>query len=96
MSALRDALRILTMPCRDATEAISRAMDERLPWSLAAAVRVHKLVCSACRRYERQLHALREILAHGADASGEDSGAPLRLGDEARRRIESALRDANP
>lgn len=95
MPSLRDVLRFLTTPCRAAAKAISRAIDERLPWSLAAAIRVHKLVCGACRRCERQPQALHEILARGADTFDEDSGAPIRLGAEARRRIEFALRGAN-
>lgn len=45
--------------CRDITALVSRAMDARLPLRERWRVRLHLVVCVACRRFERQVLMLR-------------------------------------
>lgn len=85
----RDILRILSTPCSEATQLISRAEDEPLEWPLRAAIRVHTLYCSKCRLFRRQLRVLRSALSGLANA--EQGGDETRLSPEARERIGNAL-----
>ena len=95
MSRLREILWILSMPCTQATRLISESLDRELPLRLRIAIRVHQLSCSGCRRYRRQIEALRAALArrlrNGAGLPSEEAAG---LSPEARQRIKTVLRDA--
>jgi predicted anti-sigma-YlaC factor YlaD len=45
--------------CRDISALVSRAMDARLPVGERLRVRLHLAMCSACRRFARQVRLLR-------------------------------------
>jgi predicted anti-sigma-YlaC factor YlaD len=45
--------------CRDISALVSRAMDERLPPVARLRIRLHLLICGACRRFEAQVQLLR-------------------------------------
>lgn len=84
------------MPCTEATRVISESFDRRLPWRLRAAIGVHQLSCRGCRRYRRQIEALRAALSRRLHESGdvpsiESAGLP----PEVRERMRQAIRDAS-
>lgn len=53
--------------CKDVTALVSRSLDERLSWPQRLQVRVHLVMCSACRRFEQQT----QFLSHACKALGE-------------------------
>jgi hypothetical protein len=73
------------LTCKQASALVSQSLDRRLPWRQRAALRLHLLLCDACRRFKRQAEFL-----HAAVRSG---GARLMaLSPAARERIRFALR----
>ena len=48
------------LDCRDATGLMSQGRERRLTLRERVALRLHWAVCSACRRFDRQLDLLRE------------------------------------
>lgn len=81
------------LPCKDATQLISRSMDTSLPIVQRIRLRLHLLICEWCARYERQLLLIRETLRH-LDAAGDrpEGGAGESLSEDARERIRKSLR----
>jgi len=49
------------LKCRDVPEESSLALDNALPWRRRMALRAHVMLCRHCRRYLRQLRALRKV-----------------------------------
>jgi hypothetical protein len=74
--------------CRRATELISKAQDAPLSWKDGVALRLHLLLCKWCRRYEKQIRILRNVMA--LRRADDDAGSAA-LPDEARERIRRAL-----
>jgi predicted anti-sigma-YlaC factor YlaD len=54
--------------CRETSLLLSRSLDEKLSWLDLAQVRLHLMLCDACRQFERQMLVLR--LACAQIASG--------------------------
>lgn len=88
MSSLRVLERLLTLKCRDAATILSATLDGEVSRSDRWAMRLHMMVCSACRLYRRQTLLLRELLRElsgrletGASRGGEhlSEGAKQRL-----------------
>jgi hypothetical protein len=52
----------LLIRCKDASRLISRMQDQSLTPGQRWRVRLHLLVCDACRHFERQLAVLREAM----------------------------------
>jgi Putative zinc-finger len=83
---------VRVMPsCRDVSELVSRAMDERLSLRKRLSIRLHLSMCSLCRRYEKQLRLLRQATQHYADP--EENEVEASLSPEAKARLEKALED---
>jgi hypothetical protein len=96
VSVVKAMWRILSLPCRDAAEVASQTLDGTVPRHLRLAAFLHRLICSGCRRYRRQLLAMRAALQRlarepedGAITQAATMPAP------ARERIRQALRDAD-
>lgn len=73
-------LKILTLKCREAAELTSASMDGELTPVDRWALRLHLLVCTACRRYRRHLRAMRGLLERAAkhlEDGGDLPGPPL-------------------
>ena len=73
-------LKILTLKCREAAELTSASMDGDLTRADRWALRLHLMVCTACRRYRRQLRALRQFLERATrqlESGGDLPGPPL-------------------
>lgn len=77
--------------CKQASELLSRGMDEKLPWRKRLALRMHLLVCDGCSSFISQITFLRKVVRHHRDCPPCDS---LRLSEEARQRIYRAMEEA--
>lgn len=85
-------LMVRVMPsCRDISQLISDGMDGHLPLRKRLSIRLHVSMCGYCRRYEKQLHLLREGVGHYADP--EQNLAEKSLSSAAREKLEKALAD---
>jgi predicted anti-sigma-YlaC factor YlaD len=62
--------------CRDTSLLVSRSLDETLPWHESLQVRLHLLMCTACRRFERQMLLLRAACAEVAEGRRLAPGRP--------------------
>ena len=71
--------------CREVTRRLSHEMDETAPGRRSVRVRMHLLICSACRRYARQVHWLRTTLRRWTPTVGD-------LPQARRERIRQGLR----
>lgn len=47
------------MNCRQVHHAILSSQDQALPWSQRLGVRLHLLMCHACRNFRQQMRLLR-------------------------------------
>ena len=81
------------LSCADATQRMSESLDRQLPWKARMGLRFHVMMCSACRRYRRQIlgiEALRRRRPQGT--SGADAGtyglSPAKR-EEIKRSLES-------
>jgi hypothetical protein len=85
-------LMVRVMPsCRDISQLISDGMDRNLPLRKRLSIRLHVSMCGFCRRYEKQLHLLREGVGHYADP--EANGVEKSLSPAAKEKLEKALAD---
>ena len=57
-----DLCMLFTLSCRLASQLLSKAQDTPLTRTERAALRLHLLICRSCRRFNRQLILLRQIL----------------------------------
>lgn len=78
-----------TPRCRDAIRLFSQGMEQPLPLVTRVKLRVHKLVCAWCSRYDAQIHELRRFTIslpeHLEDAS------PARLDESVKARLKNRL-----
>lgn len=85
-------LMVRVMPsCRDISQDISGGMDRDLPLRKRLSIRLHVSMCRFCRRYEKQLHLLREGVGHYADP--EANVVEKSLSPAAKEKFERALAD---
>ena len=77
------------LSCKQVSLLLSRACDERLPWRIRLAVRLHLLYCRGCRRFEKHLQFLHASARRFADQL--DAASQQVLPEAARRRIRSAM-----
>ncbi len=73
--------------CKETTELVSRAMDQRLPFADRMAMRLHLSMCKNCARFNRQLQAMRSQFRLETSANDDAPG----LTAEARQRITTEL-----
>ncbi|MCL4181473.1 MAG: zf-HC2 domain-containing protein [Verrucomicrobia bacterium] len=78
--------------CRDISRLVSEAMDHRLPLHQRAMIRLHLSMCALCRRYERQLHLLRQAGVRYADPRENQVIPPLSAA--ARERLKTSLKQS--
>jgi len=77
------------LSCKEVSLLLSKACDQRLPWRVRLAVRVHLLYCRGCTRLRKQLQFLRTAGRRFSDQL--DAASLQRLPEDARRRIRTAL-----
>lgn len=78
--------------CREASRLVSEAQDRRLRRRERLALRLHTMMCGACRAYARQLAWLDGLLRSRRDATA--LGEQPVLDAAAKQRLKAGLRDA--
>jgi hypothetical protein len=78
------------LSCKEVSLLVSRSCDTKLTWRERLAVRLHLLVCVACRRFTEQMRFLRR--ASRAFAERQRDAASGGLSTDARDRIRRTLR----
>lgn len=79
------------LTCKQTARLVSMSYDKRLSWRERLAVRLHLLVCDACRNFTRQMRFLREATRRFAREQSE-TDQRIRLSPEALARITQALK----
>jgi len=74
------------LTCKEISKLISESLDRELPLRERIGVKFHLMMCSLCRTYNRQMHALRSTIHRSSDAV-----PPEHLSPEARKRIKKSL-----
>lgn len=77
------------MTCRDAASLLSERLDHGVGLRREWMLRLHLLICKACRRYQMQIHWL-----HGHLQSNAHIEHPIPLDSAVRARIVDCLRAA--
>ena len=82
----------MMLSCKEASRLASEGLDGKLSLAKRLALRMHLLLCAACRAYGRQVRAIEGLARRrfGSDA-GQDAIPGPRLSEEARGRIQKAL-----
>ena len=57
--------------CRQASERMSRALDEPLSFTERLSLRAHLMMCNGCRNFSRRLTLLRSLARRAPDTSRE-------------------------
>jgi len=78
------------LSCKEVSLLVSQSYDAKLTWRQRLGVRLHLLVCEACRRFERQMQFLRR--AGRAFSDRQRDGVSGSLSPSARERIRNSLR----
>ncbi|MDA1274552.1 MAG: zf-HC2 domain-containing protein [Verrucomicrobia bacterium] len=75
--------------CKEISELVSASMDGNLPMRRRLSIRFHILMCSFCRRYEKQLLLLRIGTKHYAEP--DENPVEASLSAAASERLKRAL-----
>lgn len=86
----KDIVRVLRMRCADHTALISRAMDAPLSSGERVGLRLHKVYCKGCRRFDENLRAIRRM----ASTIGRDAESGADLPPDVRERLARAASQA--
>jgi hypothetical protein len=78
---------ILTLSCGQASFLISKSHEAPLTRSERIALGVHHKLCRFCRRYSRQLQALRDMLKTAAQKSQAGDLQPTEISPEQKKRV---------
>lgn len=86
---------LLSLSCREASRLISESLDRELTWRERWSLRLHTVLCGACREFARQSRWIRSAIANAPDALRETwlDGA-AKLSAERRTQIRRLLTEA--
>jgi len=90
---LTKLFRLVHRGCRVSRFLISKSLDRKLPWGEKFRLYVHLATCSSCRRYQRQLQTIRQLVRCYCSRHPEVRDSSWNLSAEARNRIKKLLRD---
>lgn len=83
-------------PCKDITRKLSESMDRHPGLRERVLLSLHLQICELCRRYERQLHFLRDSVRGFSTAEESPNNTQPNSGTslprEARERLKKSLR----
>jgi len=82
------------LSCREASGLISDSLDRDLTRRERWALRIHTLVCTACKSFAKQTKAIRETVANMPDALREKLFESAKLSPERRAQIKRLLAEA--
>ena len=77
------------LSCKEVSLLLSKSCDQKLPWRVRLAVRLHLLYCRGCTQFEKHLQFLRAAGRRLAQSDTLPGGATLSV--TARNRIRAAL-----
>lgn len=77
--------------CKQASELVSRSLDQPLPWSKRIQLKFHLLICKFCMRFFKQMHGMK-IAATQLQQSIESDDS-IKLSDSAKQKIQDQLKD---
>ena len=63
----------LKLDCQEVSKLLSERQDKELPASEVARLRVHMVMCDACRNVNEQFDFIRRAMRRIADEDGKDS-----------------------
>lgn len=78
------------LSCKDVSKLRSQSIDRRLNLGERLGVRLHLLVCEACRRFDRQMVILQQAMLHLRQSENFPPETRV-LTDEAKTRILNAV-----
>lgn len=78
------------LTCENASRLISEGQERQLSLKERMNLRLHLFMCTSCRRFERQLARVREIMRNESSQDSLENSVPLP--DEAQERIRQALK----
>jgi predicted anti-sigma-YlaC factor YlaD len=58
--------------CKEVTRILSEGLDEQMPPAQRARVRLHMVMCDACRNVEQQFDLLRKLMRRAEPGAGGD------------------------
>ncbi|MGD9856889.1 MAG: zf-HC2 domain-containing protein [Planctomycetaceae bacterium] len=80
--------------CKQVAQAISASLDRSPSFREHVVIRLHLMMCSFCRRFQRQIRFLRLSARQFVNQPlAKRSNPHVNLGLQARQRIKQALRD---
>jgi len=84
LKTLMSMMMRMMMPCAEAARLASESLDRPLTGRERRTLRWHLLLCHLCRRYDRQLRSLHNVLhrhpeTHARPSAGLSAGARERL-----------------
>jgi hypothetical protein len=86
---------LLGISCRKASQLIAESLDRELTRRERWSLRLHTVLCSACREFARQSRWIREALANAPDALRDSwSEGTAKLSAEKRSEIKRLLTEA--
>lgn len=50
------------LSCNEATRKLSESSERTLSWSEKIALKIHLMICSACRNFGRQMHFIHDAM----------------------------------
>lgn len=86
-------IKVLNVNCRQASRLISEAMDRELSFMERLGLRLHLMICTACRAWRRQVRLIRLAMRKldERDSATASTLDQARLTPEARQRIRTVL-----
>ncbi len=75
--------------CKQASQLISRSLDEKLPMRKRFSLNLHLLLCKYCSRFSQQLQTL-HVAIHNISSSIEDDTS-IKLSSETKKEIVKSL-----
>jgi len=92
---IRELGMILNLSCEEASRLVSESLDRPLTRGEKIALRMHTLICRACRLMRQQMTALHELAGRIPDSANSRLRASLpQLSADRRQRIKKLLADA--
>jgi Putative zinc-finger len=86
---------LLGLSCREASRLISESMDRELSRREKWALRLHTILCAACRRFAQQVTLIRQVIANMPNDLRENwSNSSAKLSTERRAQIKRLLSEA--
>ena len=78
--------------CKELTFWMSESLEQKLSLRQKMVLKLHYLICVWCKRYNEQIHALRDISrSYAAEDSRLSEASSTTLSPEARERLKQAL-----